>query len=253
MSVSAAAEANDKTPGTASSAETKPADHLLAPAAASSDKPAVRAASGPAIDTAEDCRTYANGVVLGRELLQFLALQRKVGMTLSPARVLAGLEDSYSGHTLRLSDDDVRQALQDFNADFRARMQTARADELARGTAFRAGFRQQKGIVADAGALYLIDNKGRAPRLRTSDMATLQVNGHLPDGTVFYGNGVRQVSGVLRQVFGSGLRASTFVVSRAPSGVQTVYCVRDESAEEGIVAHGIRILRRGQYSGLTKL
>lgn len=40
-----------------------------------------------------------------------------------------------------------------------------------------------------------------------------------------------------------GPRASFCAVSRALSGVQTVYCVRDESAENGIGAQGIRILR----------
>lgn len=150
-------------------------------------------AEGLTLTTEENRRAYANGVALGRELLQSLELQQKVGMDLNPDLVLVGLEDSYGRHTLRLSDDEVRQALQNFNADFATRVLKARADELARGTTFRANFRKQKGVVTDAGALYLIADKGKTPRLRTTDMAILQLSGHLPDGTVFDNHGARTV------------------------------------------------------------
>lgn len=135
-----------------------------------------------------DRRAYASGVSLGRELQQSLAQQRSVGLSLSPALVLSGLEDSYGARPLRMTDDALRKVLQGLSDDFNGRIRERRDEEVSAGRDFRTKFRKQKGVVSDAGSLYLVSKKGFG-RLRTADMATLQITGHLPDGTVFDDSG----------------------------------------------------------------
>ena len=133
-------------------------------------------------------RAYASGVSLAYEMQQSLAVQKSLGISLPQDVLMAGLQDALSNHPLRMQDRDIQSTLASLNADFTSRMQSRRADEVARGREFRADFRRKKGVVSDAGSLYLIEARGSG-RLRTSDMATLLVTGRLPDGTIFDGSG----------------------------------------------------------------
>ncbi|MFZ4170652.1 FKBP-type peptidyl-prolyl cis-trans isomerase [Enterobacter ludwigii] len=134
-------------------------------------------------------RAYASGVSLAREMQQSLAVQKALGITLPSDVLMEGLQDAFNHHPLRMKDGDIQDRLSALNADFTSRMQAQRADEVTRGREFRAAFRKQKGVLSDAGSLYLVSVRGASPRLRTTDMATLQVTGRLPDGTVFDGSG----------------------------------------------------------------
>lgn len=133
-------------------------------------------------------RAYASGVSLAYEMQQSLAVQKSLGISLPQNLLMAGLQDALSNHPLQMPDRDIQSTLASLNADFTSRMQSRRADEVARGRDFRTDFRRKKGVVSDAGSLYLIETRGSG-RLRTSDMATLLVTGRLPDGTVFDGSG----------------------------------------------------------------
>ncbi|EBM0757531.1 FKBP-type peptidyl-prolyl cis-trans isomerase [Escherichia coli] len=134
-------------------------------------------------------RAYASGVSLAQEMQQSLAVQKALGITLPSDVLIEGLQDAFNHHPLRMKDGDILDRLSALNADFTARMQAQRADEVTRGRDFRAAFRKQKGVLSDAGSLYLVSVRGASPRLRTTDMATLLVTGRLPDGTVFDGSG----------------------------------------------------------------
>ncbi|MCU6244090.1 FKBP-type peptidyl-prolyl cis-trans isomerase [Enterobacter asburiae] len=155
---------------------------------AAAPQPATPAEPADGFASEADRRAYASGVSLGHELQQSLAQQRSVGLSLSPALILSGLEDSYGGRPLRLTDDALRKVLQGLSDDFNGRMRERRDEEVSAGRDFRTKFRKQKGVVSDAGSLYLITKKGFG-RLRTADMVTLQITGHLPDGTVFDDSG----------------------------------------------------------------
>ena len=170
------------------SAPVTPAPVSQAPSAASAPAASSVPAAAPAAMTDDDRRAYASGVSLGRELQQSMAMQKSVGLNLSPALVLAGLEDSYGARPLRMDEDAIRQTLQGLNEEFTRRMQDRRADELAQGREYRQGFRKQKGVVADAGSLYQVHARGTG-RLKTTDLATIEMTGTLPDGTVFDGSG----------------------------------------------------------------
>ncbi|WP_149330558.1 MULTISPECIES: FKBP-type peptidyl-prolyl cis-trans isomerase [Citrobacter] len=161
-----------------------------APAASAPSASSTPAAQPETPSLADDNarRAYASGVSLAYEMQQSLAVQKSLGITLSPEVLMAGLQDALSNHPLRMQDSDIQSTLASLNADFTSRMQSRRADEVARGREFRSDFRRKKGVVSDAGSLYLIESRGTG-RLRTTDMATLLVTGRLPDGTVFDGSG----------------------------------------------------------------
>ncbi|MGN5575818.1 FKBP-type peptidyl-prolyl cis-trans isomerase [Enterobacter sp. Lyrl_3] len=178
-------------PATTQAPESEPAP---ASASAAPDSPSVSGAT-PApgaqpLSLQDDNarRAYASGVSLAYEMQQSLAVQKSLGISLPRDVLMAGLQDALSNHPLRMQDRDIQSTLASLNADFTNRMQSRRADEVARGREFRADFRRKKGAFSDAGSLYLIDEKGTG-RLHTSDMASLLVTGRLPDGTVFDGSG----------------------------------------------------------------
>ncbi len=172
---------NEMIPSTSSSV-TQPAEaeNAAAHSVSSTDQISIQDESGR--------RAYASGVSLAYDMKQSLAQQKSLGITLPASLLMAGLQDALSGRPLRMADQDIQSTLSALNSDFSTRLQERRAEEVARGRAFRTEFRRIKGTVSDAGSLYLIDKKGSG-RLRTSDMATLLITGRLPDGTVFEGSG----------------------------------------------------------------
>lgn len=180
----------DTTPAASPATPVSPAEQALpAPDAAASSPAPVTSPQAPLPDDENTRRAYASGVSLAYEVQQSLAVQKSLGISLPPAVLMAGLEDALSHRPLRMQDGDIQARMASLNADFTTRMQTRRADEANRGREFRASFRKQKGVISDAGALYLITDRGSARRLRTTDTVTLQLTGRLPDGTVFDGSG----------------------------------------------------------------
>lgn len=169
---------------TAPATEAQPAA-APAPVPAPVVSPASPVPAVPLPDDENARRAYASGVSLAYEMQQSLAVQKSLGISLPPDLLMAGLQDAFAHHPLRMQDADIQARLSALNTDFTARMQERRADEVARGREYRSTFRKQKGVVSDAGSLYLIADKGSAPRLHTTDMATLLVTGRLPDGSVF--------------------------------------------------------------------
>lgn len=164
------------------------APEAVAPSVPSSGGTVSPGATAPPLQDENARRAYASGVSLAYEMQQSLAVQKSLGISLPQEMLMAGLQDALSNHPLRMPDHDIQSTLASLNEDFTTRMQSRRADEVTRGKEFRSTFRKQKGVVYDAGSLYLIDKKGFG-RLRTTDTATLQITGRLPDGTVFDGSG----------------------------------------------------------------
>jgi FKBP-type peptidyl-prolyl cis-trans isomerase len=135
-----------------------------------------------------DSRAYASGVSVGRSLLQSLAVQRSLGLTLTKEQVLAGIEDVFNQKTLRMQNDDIQTTLTQLNEDFTGRQRQHIDAAKAQGQAFRETFRKRKGVTQDAGFLYQVLDRGTG-HLSANDMATLEMTGRLPDGTLFDDSG----------------------------------------------------------------
>ncbi|MEQ4958835.1 FKBP-type peptidyl-prolyl cis-trans isomerase [Enterobacter hormaechei] len=134
-------------------------------------------------------QSYASGVALWREVQQSLAAQRSLGITLDVSGLMKGLNDSFMNQPLQLSEDEISGALESLNESYTRQSSAQREKQLVLGTEYRKTFRKQKGTFLDAGAWYLIQDKGAGRHLLTTDMARLQITGSLPDGTVFDASG----------------------------------------------------------------
>lgn len=134
-------------------------------------------------------KAYASGVSVWREIQRSVDTQRSLGIRLDTQEVLAGIEDSARGSSLRYSEQDLTAALSSLNQDYMARAAGERDNQRIDGKVFRQTFSKQKDVKSDAGSLYQILARGNGRNLRTTDTVTLSVTGTLPDGTVFDASG----------------------------------------------------------------
>lgn len=144
-----------------------------------------------ALTTDTQRQAYASGASVWREIQRSIESQRALGIYLDEHYVLAGFQDMASHHSLKMSKDEMNKAIADLNREYTSRAREAREYQEAQGKSYRIGFSKQKGALSDAGAWYRIEERGKGRRLRTTDIAVLQVTGSLPDGTVFDSSGQR--------------------------------------------------------------
>lgn len=162
-----------------------------APVAPVSPSGPAAAPAQPVPDVAAETvkKAYASGVSVWREIQRSVETQRSLGIRLDTQEVLAGIEDSARGSSLRYSEQDLTAALSSLNQDYMARAAGERDNQRIDGKMFRQTFSKQKGVRSDAGSLYQVLARGNGRNLRTSDTVTLSVTGTLPDGTVFDASG----------------------------------------------------------------
>ncbi len=163
---------------------------IVPPAPVSPSGPAAVPAQ-PVPDVAAETvkKAYASGVSVWREIQRSVETQRSLGIRLDTQEVLAGIEDSARGSSLRYSEQDLTAALSSLNQDYMARAAGERDNQRIDGKMFRQTFSKQKDVRSDAGSLYQVLARGNGRNLRTSDTVTLSVTGTLPDGTVFDASG----------------------------------------------------------------
>ncbi|TXE53318.1 hypothetical protein FOT56_27065, partial [Serratia marcescens] len=130
-------------------------------------------------------QAYASGVSVWQEIEASLAARQALGVDLDRSWVLQGLQDAAAGRDLQMSRSDIGEVMNTLNTRYADQARATRAQQEARGKAYRIAFSRRKGAYSDAGAWYLIADKGTGRRLRTTDLAVLTVTGTLPDGTVF--------------------------------------------------------------------
>lgn len=180
-------------PATAASAS--PAPVATPPAATLPDPVAARATPGGVVTSTEPAsatagaenakKAYASGVSVWREIQRSVDTQRALGIRLDTKEVLAGIQDSAQGSSLRYSEQDLTTALSSLNADFMTRAAGERENQRIDGKVYRQEFSRAKGVKSDAGSWYQVLSRGTGRNLSTSDVVSFTVTGTLPDGTVF--------------------------------------------------------------------
>lgn len=163
----------------------------VAPVASDKGEPGTATVAEPGVSLSgeADRQAYAGGVMLWRDVQQSLAAQHALGISLDVSRFFKGFSDSYAGHPLMLNEEEISASVASLNDRYAHLSSEQREKQMRLGQAFRQKFSQQKGVFLDAGAWYLITDKGTGRHLRTTDMARLVVIGRLPDGTVFDASG----------------------------------------------------------------
>lgn len=134
-------------------------------------------------------QAYASGVNVWRDIESSLATQRGLGIELDRRYLMAGLQDMYAHRSLRMGAPAMEAAMTALNAQYSGQAQAVREHQETEGRAYRVAFGKRKGAFIDAGAWYLVADKGKGRHLRTTDRAVLSVTGTLPDGTVFDASG----------------------------------------------------------------
>ncbi|AYA08383.1 hypothetical protein D3Z09_18270 [Rahnella aquatilis] len=134
-------------------------------------------------------KAYASGVSVWREIQRSVETQRALGIRLDTKEVLAGIQDSANGSSLRFSEQDLTAALSSLNQDYMARAASERENQRIDGKVYRQEFSKTKGVKSDAGSWYQVLSRGTGRNLSTSDVVSFTVTGTLPDGTVFDASG----------------------------------------------------------------
>lgn len=154
---------------------------LVAPAMAQSTK--ATAASTPTPGATLDQAYYAIGLNLGRSL-------RNAGIVADPQKVLEGLKDGLSGATPVVSEEQMRAAMAQLQAEAQTKAagQAAKAAEAnaARGAAFLAANGTKPGVTTlPSGLQYEILKAGTGPIPKITDTVSCHYRGTLIDGTEF--------------------------------------------------------------------
>lgn len=139
------------------------------------------------LDSEEQKRAYASGVMLAHFIEEQLANQNNLHITLNKNILLAGIADTFS-HQLKMSDDDIRLTMSVFDEQVKVLTQAQNAKKQAEDNAYVAAFTKRAGVKkTQQGLLYLIDNKGEGQVLKDRDTIQITYKGTLVDGTVVDG------------------------------------------------------------------
>lgn len=141
--------------------------------------------TGPRADleSFEGRSSYAVGVDIGNNLA-------RTGVDLDLSGLLRGISDVLEGRDAQLTDQEVREVLQELST----RMQVAQAQQFeeattrnaAEGEAYLAENGQRDGVITtESGLQYEVLTQGNGPRPAATDQASVHYRGTLVDGTEF--------------------------------------------------------------------
>lgn len=115
--------------------------------AAEAAKPATTADSKAAFKNDDQKSAYALGASLGRYMENSLKEQEKLGIKLDKDQLIAGVQDAFADKS-KLSDQEIEQTLQAFEARVKssaqAKMEKDAADNEAKGKEYREKFAKER-------------------------------------------------------------------------------------------------------------
>jgi FKBP-type peptidyl-prolyl cis-trans isomerase FklB len=141
------------------------------------------AADAPDLKSDKEKISYSIGMDIGGNL-------RRGAVEIDPDTLAKGLKDSYGGGTTLLTEDQARQAIEDFQKTLKARkaetMKRLSEKNKADGEKFLAENARKEGVKSlPSGLQYkeIVPGKGKSPK--ATDTVTVHYKGTLIDGTVF--------------------------------------------------------------------
>ncbi|MCA0404298.1 MAG: FKBP-type peptidyl-prolyl cis-trans isomerase, partial [Proteobacteria bacterium] len=145
--------------------------------------PATAAPAATSLSSDMDKLSYSIGADLGKNF-------QKQGITVNPTAMAKGMQDGMSGAPLLLTEDQMKDVLNNFQKDLMAK-RTAdfnkKADEnKAKGDAFLSANKAKEGVVTlPSGLQYKIVQQGDGAKPGKDDTVTVEYTGTLVDGQVF--------------------------------------------------------------------
>lgn len=131
------------------------------------------------MDSIKEKFSYAIGQQIGRGIM-------KDNLDVVPAKLVEGVNDALSGNAAKLSDQEMQEAIQEFQKQASSRMQEVSEKNSAAGKAFLEENKNSAEItVLDNGIQYriLIEGEGDSPS--KTDSVTVHYRGTLIDGREF--------------------------------------------------------------------
>ncbi len=141
------------------------------------------AADNQPMNSEQDKVSYAIGVEIGNNF-------KGQGIEINPSQLLQGMQDATTGKPLLMTPQDMRQTLQNFQAQLQAKkqqqmLQHAEENKQA-GDKFLAENKTKAGIITLASGLqYKVLQAGSGPKPADKDTVTVEYTGRLLNGQVF--------------------------------------------------------------------
>ncbi len=137
----------------------------------------------PALKSPKEKRSYALGIDLGRQLRNNL-------IEVDPDLFSQGLKDALAGGKTLLSEEEVRTAIAELQAEMKARVAEARRmsgeDNKKAGDAFLAENKKKEGVVTlPSGLQYKILKAGEGKKPTANDTVVCNYRGTLVNGVEF--------------------------------------------------------------------
>lgn len=147
--------------------------------------------------TAEVATEAAQSELSTTEAKVAYGIGRNIGMNFKNQEIeldidifVSGLKDALAGNDSRLSDEEIMQAMQAFQAEQAAKkqaaMETAGADNKANGEAFLAENLKKEGVqVSESGLQYKVITAGEGAKPTATDTVEVNYRGTFIDGEEF--------------------------------------------------------------------
>ena len=150
---------------------------LALPAAA---QPAAKAPAGePAPKTVKDQASYSIGYDIGRSFKD-----RELDVEL--AMIVRGMKDAMAGTDPALTDEQMVQAMEEFQKAFQQQMAQRAKKSAEDGVAFLAANGKKEGVVTTASGLqYKVLKQGTGPSPKATDVVKTHYHGTFINGKVF--------------------------------------------------------------------
>lgn len=135
------------------------------------------------LNTDMDKLSYSIGADLGKNF-------KRQGINISPVAMAKGLQDGISGANLQLTEQQMRDVLNQFQKDLiakrNAEFSKKAEDNKSKGSAFLAQNKTKDGVVTlGSGLQYKVIQKGDGVKPGKEDTVTVEYTGSLIDGQVF--------------------------------------------------------------------
>ncbi|KTC67986.1 macrophage infectivity potentiator (Mip) [Legionella birminghamensis] len=141
------------------------------------------AASDVTLSTDMDKLSYSIGADLGKNF-------KKQGIEINPTAMAKGLQDGMSGSQLMLTEDQMKEVLNNFQKDLMAKRNaefSKKSEEnKAKGETFLSQNKSKEGVVSlPSGLQYKIIETGSGAKPAKDDTVTVEYTGRTIDGQVF--------------------------------------------------------------------
>ncbi len=130
-----------------------------------------------------DKLSYSMGVMTGRAF-------KAHDIPVNPQAFLSGLTDGYQGNQTQLTEDQIRQTLENFQKQsmqkLQAKMKKMSEENAQKGQAFLDANKKKPGVVTTpSGLQYKVIEAGSGQSPTATDIVTVNYEGRLIDGKVF--------------------------------------------------------------------